>query len=42
MSTDAIFGADDGSELGPSMKTMSHYHLLEKWSSDEWAKLLEK
>lgn len=40
--TDAIFGKDDASELGPSMKTMSHYHLLEKWTSDDWAKLLEK
>ena len=39
---DAIFGPDDGSELGPSMKTMSRYGELAGWSAADWAQLLQK
>ncbi|SGY31172.1 BQ5605_C002g01214 [Microbotryum silenes-dioicae] len=39
---DAIFGPEDGSELGKSMDTMAYYRQLEGWSSAQWIALLEK
>ncbi|KAK4057568.1 hypothetical protein OIO90_001213 [Microbotryomycetes sp. JL221] len=39
---DVLFGDEDASELEPSLKSLSHYHALEKWSADDWAQLLNK
>jgi Zn-dependent M16 (insulinase) family peptidase len=40
--TDFLYGAEDGSELGPSMDEMNQYAALRKWTSKEWTNLLQK
>lgn len=40
--TDAIFGHEDGSDLGTSLKSMQHYNVLDTWTSAEWSSLLAK
>lgn len=39
---DALFGDDEGSDLGPSMKTMSYYKLIDQYKSEDWSALLKK
>jgi Zn-dependent M16 (insulinase) family peptidase len=40
--TDALFGNENGSDLGPMMATMSQYDVVGAWSSTEWVTLLSK
>lgn len=40
--TDALFGAEDGSDLGPSMAGMTRYGTLSSWTASDWAALLSK
>ncbi|KZT05962.1 uncharacterized protein LAESUDRAFT_701454 [Laetiporus sulphureus 93-53] len=40
--TDFLYGAEDGSELDPSMDEINQYAQLRKWSSKNWTDLLRK
>lgn len=40
--TDFLYGAEDGSELGPSLQEIERYAELRKWTSRDWTDLLEK
>jgi Zn-dependent M16 (insulinase) family peptidase len=40
--TDFLYGAEDGSELRPSMDEINYYSTLRSWTSDQWTKLLFK
>jgi len=40
--TDFLYGAEDGSELEPSMDEFNQYAELRKWSSTQWTDLLKK
>ncbi|KAF7306997.1 hypothetical protein MIND_00492500 [Mycena indigotica] len=40
--TDFLYGAEDGSELGPALDEIRYYGTLREWKSEEWTKLLEK
>ncbi|KAI0931998.1 hypothetical protein AcV7_000767 [Taiwanofungus camphoratus] len=39
---DFLYGAADGSELGPSMDEFNQYAELRKWSSKQWTDILQK
>ncbi|GAA5896610.1 Sdd3p [Sporobolomyces salmoneus] len=39
---DAAYGASDGSDLAKSMKVMADYKVLEGWTAEQWASLLNK
>jgi hypothetical protein len=38
--TDFLYGAEDGSELHPSMDEINSYSALRSWTSDQWTQLL--
>ena len=40
--TDFLYGAEDGSELGPSLQEIERYAQLRKWTSQNWTDLLKK
>jgi Zn-dependent M16 (insulinase) family peptidase len=40
--SDVLYGPDDGSELEASMDDMNLYAEVRKWTSAQWANLLEK
>ncbi|PCH33772.1 hypothetical protein WOLCODRAFT_61455 [Wolfiporia cocos MD-104 SS10] len=40
--TDFLYGAEDGSELGPSMDEINQYAELRKWTSKQWSDILSK
>ncbi len=40
--TDVLYGAEDGSELHPSMDEITMYNILRTWTSSQWAVLLSK
>ncbi|KAJ4001026.1 Metalloenzyme, LuxS/M16 peptidase-like protein [Lentinula boryana] len=40
--TDHIYGAEDGSELGPSMAEFETYAAVKEWTSIQWTGLLQK
>ncbi|KAF9069136.1 Metalloenzyme, LuxS/M16 peptidase-like protein [Rhodocollybia butyracea] len=40
--TDHIYGAEDGSELGPSMAEFDTYAAVKKWTNKQWTDLLQK
>lgn len=40
--TDFLYGAEDGSNLGPALDEISRYDVLRTWSSDDWVRLLRK
>lgn len=40
--TDFLYGAEDGSELGPSLQEIERYAELRKWTSRDWTDLLKK
>ncbi|KAF5374955.1 hypothetical protein D9758_000192 [Tetrapyrgos nigripes] len=40
--TDFLYGAEDGSELGPSMDEINQYAAVRKWTSKQWTDLLQK
>ncbi|KAF9270307.1 hypothetical protein L218DRAFT_952466 [Marasmius fiardii PR-910] len=40
--TDFLYGAKDGSELGPSMDEINQYAEVRKWTSKQWTDLLQK
>ncbi|CCM05163.1 uncharacterized protein FIBRA_07372 [Fibroporia radiculosa] len=40
--TDFLYGAEDGSELGPSMDEINQYAQLRKWSSKQWTDILRR
>lgn len=42
MLSDALFGNDDGSELGPSMANMTEFKTLGEWTSAQWIELLNE
>ncbi|THV04852.1 hypothetical protein K435DRAFT_774162 [Dendrothele bispora CBS 962.96] len=39
---DFLYGAEDGSELGPSMDEINQYAEVRKWTSKQWTDLLQK
>ncbi|TFK30528.1 cytoplasmic protein [Coprinopsis marcescibilis] len=39
--TDVIYGAEDGSELGPSMDEISQYEELRHWTNEQWISILK-
>jgi Zn-dependent M16 (insulinase) family peptidase len=39
---DALYGAQDGSELPAAFDEMNRYNELRKWTSDDWINLLKK
>lgn len=39
---DALYGAEDGSELAPGLDEMKRYEELRKWTSEDWVNLLKK
>lgn len=39
---DCLYGAEDGSELGPSLQEIVRYAQLRKWTSKDWVNLLQK
>ncbi|KAJ8084110.1 hypothetical protein PM082_002877 [Marasmius tenuissimus] len=40
--TDFLYGAEDGSELGPSMDEINQYAVVREWTSKQWTDLLQK
>ena len=40
--TDFLYGAEDGSELDPSLQDIQRYAELRNWTSQDWVKLLQK
>ncbi|KIP12417.1 hypothetical protein PHLGIDRAFT_61992 [Phlebiopsis gigantea 11061_1 CR5-6] len=40
--TDFLYGAEDGSNLGPALDEIPRYDVLRTWSSDDWVRLLRK
>ncbi|KAF8832423.1 hypothetical protein HHX47_DHR1001921 [Lentinula edodes] len=40
--TDHLYGAEDGSELAPSMAEFDAYAAVKKWTSNQWTNLLQK
>ncbi|KAK7463673.1 hypothetical protein VKT23_005614 [Stygiomarasmius scandens] len=40
--TDFLYGAEDGSELGPSMDEINQYAEVREWTSKQWTDLLQK
>ena len=40
--TDVLYGAEDGSELHPSMDKITIYNILRTWTSSQWGALLSK
>lgn len=40
--TDFLYGAEDGSELGPSLQDVQRYAELRNWTSQDWVRLLQK
>ncbi|KAI0348495.1 hypothetical protein BDW22DRAFT_1404375 [Trametopsis cervina] len=40
--TDALYGAQDGSDLPAAFDEMKRYDELRKWTSDDWVQLLKK
>ena len=40
--TDALYGAEDGSNLAPSMDEIKMFVELKQWTSQQWADLLRK
>ena len=39
---DALYGAEDGSQLAPSLDEMKRYDQLRQWTSDDWVNILKK
>ena len=39
---DFLYGAEDGSELHPSMDEITYYNVLRSWTSSQWTTLLSK
>jgi Zn-dependent M16 (insulinase) family peptidase len=39
---DFLYGAEDGSELHPSMNLITYCNILRRWSSSQWTELLSK
>ncbi|KAJ3559767.1 hypothetical protein NM688_g144 [Phlebia brevispora] len=39
---DTLYGAEDGSELGPSLQEIERYAEMRKWTSQDWTDLLKK
>ena len=42
MALDFLYGNRDGRELDPAMAEVARYEELSKWTSKQWADLLEK
>ena len=40
--TDFLYGAEDGSHLGPSLDDVSRYATLRTWTNDDWVRVLRK
>ncbi|KDQ63640.1 hypothetical protein JAAARDRAFT_29668 [Jaapia argillacea MUCL 33604] len=40
--SDFLYGAEDGTELGPSMDEFRQYEELKKWSGEDWGRLLTR
>jgi len=40
--SDFLYGAEDGSELHPSMDEIRYYNILRSWTSSQWTTLLSK
>ncbi|KAL0580364.1 hypothetical protein V5O48_001609 [Marasmius crinis-equi] len=40
--TDFLYGAEDGSELGPSMDEINQYATIRDWTSKQWTDVLQK
>ena len=40
--TDVLYGAEDGSDLHSSMDEINQYNVLRRWTSSEWANLLQR
>ncbi|KAE9411017.1 hypothetical protein BT96DRAFT_952834 [Gymnopus androsaceus JB14] len=40
--TDHLYGAENGSEIGPSMAEFDTYAVVKKWTSKQWTDLLQK
>ena len=37
-----LYGAEDGSDLHPSMDEITYYNILRSWTCSQWAALLSK
>lgn len=37
-----LFGNVDGRDLGPSMKSMTYYNVVDSWTSAQWVELLSQ
>jgi len=40
--TDFLYGAEDGSDLGPSLNELQYYAKLRQWSEKQWVDLLKR
>ena len=40
--TDFLYGAEDGSELHPSMDEITYHNILRSWTSSQWTAILSK
>ena len=40
--TDFLYGAEDGSDLHPSMDEITYLNVLRSWTSSQWTDLLSK